>query len=122
VKAGVSLLELMVCFTLATLLVIFVLNLFPGSLLALRQAEIRLEAGHQAEVLLDRARVAPFATYSVGTSTPISLPGWNQTPFQATLQSLPVAGCDTSSVKELRVTVAWDGRRAERSLRICLEP
>lgn len=107
-RRGLTLLELIVCLSVVLLLVIFVLNLFPGSLLALRQSEARLEAQRQAELVLDRARLARFDTYAVGTSQTLAPRALNGNEFVPVLQSLAPAGYDSNLVKELRVSVSWD--------------
>lgn len=107
-RRGLTLLELVVCFSVVLLLVIFVLNLFPGSLLALRQSEARLEAQRQAELLLDRARLARFDTYAVGSTQTLPPRGLNGTQFTPVLESVALAGYDSNQVKQLRAMVSWD--------------
>lgn len=115
-RRGVTLLELIVCFSVVLLLILFVLNLFPGSLLALRQSEARLEAQHQAELLLDRARLARFDAYAVGSSLTLPARALNGTSFLPVLDSKAVAGYDPALVKELRLTVNWDDHGTPRQL------
>lgn len=113
-RRALTLLELIVCLSLVLLLVIFVLNLFPGSLLALRQSEDRLEAQRQAELVLDRARLARYDTYAVGSSLTLPARALNGTQFLPVLEAAAVAGYDANLVKELRVSVAWDDRGTTR--------
>ncbi len=117
-RRGLTLLELIVCFSVVLLLIIFVLNLFPGSLLALRQSEARLEAQRQAELLLDRARLARFDTYAVGVRQSLSPRSLNGTQFTPVLESLAVAGYDSHSLKELRVSIGWDDYGTSRRLAV----
>ena len=107
-RRGLTLLELIVCLSVVLLLVIFVLNLFPGSLLALRQSEARLEAQRQAELVLDRARLARFDTYAVGTTQTLAPRALNGNQFVPTLEARALAGYDSNQVKELRASVSWD--------------
>lgn len=112
---GLTLLELIVCFSLALLLIIFVLNLFPGSLLALRHSEQRLEAQRQAERLLDQARQARFDTYSLDTPVTLGPTGLNGTLFQPVLEVKGVAGYDPALVREYRLSLSWDDHGTPRN-------
>lgn len=113
-RHGLTLLELIVCLSVVLVLVIFVLNLFPGSLLALRQSEARLEAQRQAELVLDRARLARFDSYAVGSSQTLPARALNGNQFLPVLQSVALAGYDSNLVKELRVSVSWDDHGTTR--------
>lgn len=116
-RRALTLLELIVCLSVVLLLVIFLLNLFPGSLLALRQSEARLEAQRQAELVLDQARLARFDTYAVGSSQTLPGRALNGTAFVPVLEARAVAGYDTNLFKELRVSIAWNDHGTTRSLR-----
>lgn len=113
-RRGLTLLELIVCFSVVLLLIIFVLNLFPGSLLALRQSEARLEAQRQAELVLDRVRLARFDTYAVDTTLRLDPRALNGTSFVPVLEARAVAGYDSNSIKLLRVSVSWDDHGTPR--------
>lgn len=115
---GLTLLELMICFTLVLLLVIFILNLFPGSLLALRQSELRLEAQRQAERILLVARNAAFDAYALDTPATLPACGLNGTRFNPVLEVHAVSGLDSAFVREMTVTVRWQEHSNDRSLKV----
>jgi len=114
-RRGVTLLELIVCFSVVLLLVIFVLNLFPGALVAQRQSEMRLEAQRQAELVLDLSRQARFDTYALDSSTPADARVLNGVTYKPVLQARAVPGYDGNLLKELRVTVGWDDHGTPRT-------
>lgn len=115
-RRGLTLLELMICFTLILLLVIFVLNIFPGSLVALHQSELRLEAQRQAEDVLYVARSAAFDAYALDSNLQLPPRGLNGGEFQPSLRCRAVDGQDPDITRELLVTVTWKERSARRSL------
>jgi len=109
---------MIVCFSVVLLLVIFLLNLFPGALLAQRQSETRLEAQRQAELLLDISRQARFDTYAVDSSISTADRIRNGVTYKPILQVLAVPGYYSNSLKEMRVTVGWDDRGTARTMTV----
>lgn len=72
---GLSLLEVVLSASLIGLIFIFLLNIFPASMLGVRQAEHRLAAQAQAQRLLDEASARGFDRLGVNGDYTASNPG-----------------------------------------------
>ncbi|MHB2019229.1 MAG: type IV pilus modification PilV family protein [Candidatus Xenobia bacterium] len=69
-RQGFSLIEVIFAASLLSLVMLMMFNLYPSSLLTIRQAEHRLEATALAQSILEQYRAGPFSTL-----TTILLPG-----------------------------------------------
>jgi type II secretory pathway pseudopilin PulG len=115
-RRGISLIEVMVSLAIVFLLCIFVLNLFPSSLIAIRHGESRLDAQRVAEATLEQARALSFDLWTTGTvqSKPPQL--CNGLAFTPVLTIAAVSGYPSTSLKSYRVVVSWTERNVKRSL------
>ena len=113
---GITLIEMLVSFSLVLLLCIFVLNLFPSSLIALRHSETRLEAQRLAEATLEQAKATNFSNWTVGSSTTCPVQTLNGVVYTPVLQVQAVPGYNPSTLKSLQVSVSWIGRNGRQSV------
>jgi len=113
-RRGLSLVETIVSFLLLTLLLLGVLNLFPGALWANRRAELTLQAHNVADQVLEEARSQGFEQLQLG-QRPVQTFQVNRTSYQAQLEVAAVAGKNPQFLRTLRVRVSWTvgGRQQE---------
>lgn len=103
--------ETLLAFTIISLVLILLLNLFPSSLATVRRSEIRFQALTLADNTLEQQVARPFADLIVATSTQQAVGD-----FQVQTQVLTIAGEDSAWLKNVRVTVRWRDRDQPRQL------
>ncbi len=115
-RKGFTLAEIAVSLGIVSLLLLFVLNLFPSALVAQKGAEERLQAGSLARSLLEQQLDVPFGQLPVGLRR--SLPAVNRDGvlYQVQLQVDASQGVDARFLRVLRVMVRWQSRGQQRSL------
>lgn len=111
---GLSLLETIVSLALLITVVLFLLNLLPGSLVATRATECELQAHSVAETAMEEARASGFAKMVVG-STNLPDRTLGGTVFHCQLRIFVPTGVNAQFVRGIRAEVWWDfsGRRRE---------
>lgn len=116
---GFSLMEVVLAASLLSLVFLFMLDIFPASLLGVHKGEHRLDASAQAEDILDACRASPFASLQPGSYTVGSPGGWpmaretlaDGTVLTPALAISTVPGFDPKRLLQLTVTVRWNQRR-----------
>jgi prepilin-type N-terminal cleavage/methylation domain-containing protein len=108
-RRALSLLEMIVALSLAGLVLLFVLDLFPGSLIGLRHSEARTSAAALAQGALETAQAQSYDQLAVGSSTPLPGRTMNGLDYTLTLEVFAVPGNDPQRLKGLREGVAGDG-------------
>jgi Tfp pilus assembly protein PilV len=113
-------LETLFAFFIISLVLLALFNLFPTSLLSIRQANDRVQAANLAQDLLNWARIQPFPP-ALPTPSPVTVDGILYTPR---VDVSPVRGHDPKRLLNVRVTVTWEmqGRHQElvQELRTCV--
>lgn len=104
-QRGLSLLETIFAFVLVGFSVIFVFQLLPSSVVAVRRGEEQLQAENLARTFVEEARSAPFQTLSLG-STALTAPE----PFSVEREIYSVSGADPAHLLGIRVRVQWSAR------------
>lgn len=115
-RRGLSLVESIVSLLLLTLMLLGLLNLFPGALWANRQAELALQAQNVADRVLEEARSQGFEQLATG-KLPAQTIEVNGSSYQAQLEVSAVAGKEVKYLKALRVRVTWTVRGRQQELR-----
>lgn len=110
---ALSLLETVVSGFILTLLVIFVVSLFPGSLIAIQSSESRIQADSLASNLLEEMRHRPFDKI---VALPAGQESRERSVLNYTTEVGPVPGSNPLFLKKLRVVVTWTERNKERRL------
>ena len=106
-RRGLSLLELIVSLSLVLLVVTFVLNLFPGSLISLRRSESRRGAESLVQNELESALSLPFDSFAVGST--VNLPDRQLNGRSYKLQRMVMsAGGPPAQIVTLQVEARWD--------------
>lgn len=105
--------ETVISIFLVSMLMILLLNLYPGSVLAVRQAEQIQRADRLAQSLLADGLARPFGSLVVGTVEPMSAVVASGISFNRQLEVVAVDG-DVNLIKGLRATVSWDDRGRQR--------
>jgi type II secretory pathway pseudopilin PulG len=103
-----SLLETIVSACLLGLVVIFVLNLFPGSMATIRRSEQRFRAGTLAASVLEQQAAAAPATVKVGTATDLPSQTIDQITYAIHLSVTQFETDDPKNLKCLNVVVSWN--------------
>jgi prepilin-type N-terminal cleavage/methylation domain-containing protein len=112
---GFTLIELIFTATLLGIIIVAFFNLLPGSLMAIRHAEHRIEATSFAESILEVKRTGPFSTIEEAPTAPHFM-GNDGTMYQYDYLPLYFTGADTKYLKGMRVTVTWKEKQSEFSL------
>lgn len=98
---------------IVSLVIIFLANLFPVTLYALRHSENRTQANLLAQSLLESMRTAPFAQLAALPPGQVTNDGVVYR-FESAVED--VAGADPRFLKRLKVQVRWQARSEEKSL------
>ncbi len=113
-RRGLTLLESMISLGLLVTVILFLLNLLPGSLVATRATECELQAHSLAESAMEEARAAGFANLTPGiTNLPDrSLGG---VLFHCQRRIFLPTGVNPQFVRGIRAEVWWEfsGRRRQ---------
>lgn len=120
-KRGLSLIEVVLGASLLSLVFLFMINLFPASMLGVRKAEHRLEAAAHAEAILDACRARPFVDLAPGIYTAGNLGLEARTTedgvvLEPTLIIEPVPGIPADRLVRLQLTIAWNERETRQTL------
>lgn len=99
--------EVVLAAALLGLVVPFLFQLYPTSLLAIRRGENQLEATELARAVLEEWRARPFAALPAGETSLPPVPGAGQVEFQRRLAIRHVS----SRLIELRSIVEWTVRQ-----------
>ena len=113
-KRGFTLAEMAVSLGIVSLLLIFVLNLFPSALVAQKGAEERLQAGSLARSLLEQQLDTPFGQLPVGLRRQLEPVSREGVLYQIRLEVDAGQGVDARFLRVLRVIVRWQSRGQQR--------
>ncbi len=108
---GISLLETVLAATLVAFIMIFVLNIFPDSLLAVRRSEQEVQADQWSCSLIEREAARPFDELvkdSLYAPAPLVVGATN---FTAEVRCFAVPGTRFDLLIGVRVTVKWEHRQ-----------
>ena len=109
-RRGLSLLELVVSISLLALVIVFVLELMPGSLLSLRRTDARLIAENIAQGELQTEVAGLFSGLTPGTQTSLPDQTVDGTTYHLVTRTLPAGAEDPTRLLSLQVTVSWTDR------------
>lgn len=114
-RGGLSLLETIFSVFLVGLAILFILELFPGSLLAERRASQRAQAGNLAQSLVHELLAVPFAQLEVGVEQlePVVAA---QLEFRATREVFVVGSAAPENALGIRAVVTWTERGRDFSV------
>lgn len=123
-RRGLSLMEVVLGASLLALVFLFMLNIFPATMIGVRKAEHRLDAASLAESILEAARAAPFTDLVPGSydaDTPGALPlsrytCEDQTVLEPHLSIDTVPGIPADQLVRLRLTITWKDRSGPQTL------
>lgn len=121
---GVNLMEVVLGASLLALVFLFMLNIFPATMIGVRKAEHRLDAAGLAESILEAARAAPFTDLVPGSydaDTPGALPlarytCEDNTVLEPRLTIETVPGIPATQLLRLRLTIHWSDRSGPQTL------
>lgn len=112
---GFSLIEVIVALTLLAVVINLLFNLFPTSILGLRQAEHQIAADSLARSLIETQRAQPFSQMVPLPPTDMDpVPGPGGVVFQPTLEILDVG--TSGNTREVRVVVSWQVQNKSREV------
>lgn len=97
----------MISIFLISMLMILLLNLYPGSVLAVRRAEQIQRADRIAQSILSDGLARPFGSLVIGQVEDMSPVVQAGVTFGRRLEVVAVDG-DPNLIKGLRATVSWD--------------
>ncbi len=107
----------MVSVFLVSMLTILILNLYPSSVMATRQAEQAQRADRIAQSVLSQAMSRPFASLALGLNETFPDETRGGIVYRSTLEVLPLpAGSDPELARALKVTVNWEDRGKQRQV------
>lgn len=112
-RRGLSLLETIVSGFILSLIVIFMVSLFPSSMIAIQKSESKLEADALASTLIEEVRYQPFDSMAALPPGAVKRGKTNLT-YSTEVEEIP--GSDPRYLKVVRVTVDWEERGEPRQL------
>lgn len=119
-RRGLSLLEVVVSFAVLLTVSVFIFQLVPSSVLAIRQGEIRLEANNLARTLLEENRSKGFSVLQGKVGQVLyaheHLSGTGVT-FKSEVLVRPADTADTKRCLDLAVAVRWQFRDTHYDVR-----
>ncbi|MBI3925991.1 MAG: prepilin-type N-terminal cleavage/methylation domain-containing protein [Armatimonadetes bacterium] len=115
-RRGFSLLETVVAGSLLALVMLLLFNLFPSSMLALRQGEQQIQADAVAQSALDQVRSEGYGKLQPGEVRRLQPVRRGSLVYTPTLEVFQVADADPNLLKGLRTTVSWQERGESRQV------
>ncbi|MBN9414047.1 hypothetical protein ABS71_06970 [bacterium SCN 62-11] len=116
-KRGFTLVETLLAFGLLLVTAIFVFQMLPASILATRQAEVRVEAQRILNDNLEAYRSRNFDSLTPGRQQLAPVAGQLGVTFQPTVTVAKLEDADPDRALEVQVDVAWEFRSRECHLR-----
>lgn len=113
---GFSLAETVLSLFLLSLVVILLVNLYPTSMLTVRQGENRFQANQIAASELARLQSGSFDDLVVGSVTPLDPVVHNSMEFERRVEVFEVPPNPEDHLKGVRVTVSWKERNELRQV------
>jgi type II secretory pathway pseudopilin PulG len=104
---ALTLLELVVSFSLLAMIITVVLELLPGSLISLHHSQSRFAAANVAQNQVNYICSRSFGSNSVGTSRDLTDEVLDKMTYHVHLDVLAVAGQDPATIRLVRITVSW---------------
>lgn len=109
-KRGFTLVETLLSFGLLIVTAIFIFQMLPASVLATRQAEVRVEAQRLLSDTLETYRSRNYDSLSPGSLSLAPVTGQLGVTFQPTVTIAKLEDADPDRALEVRVDVAWTFR------------
>lgn len=106
-----TLVENLLAFTLISLVLILLLNLFPSSMATVRKSEQRYQALTLADSLVEEQAARPFSKLVVGSHQQS-----DNGEYQIHTEILAIPGENPAWLKNVRVTVSWKYRDQPRQV------
>lgn len=113
---GFTLMEAILSITLIGIIFVLALNLYPASVLTIRQSEQKLRADTVARSLLESYASQPFSELVVGSSVSLTAQEWNGVTYQPVLRILNPPEGNAEYVKDVEIQVHWQVRKVPRSV------
>ncbi len=113
-SGGLTIAETVVAFSLISLLLIAVVNLFPSALTTVELTRQRNKANWLAHDALEWVAGQPFSSLQVGVQNTSSLPVASN--MSLTVEVLTVPGYEPELLLEVRSTVTWLYRERTRQV------
>jgi len=116
-----TLMETLITLSVLSLVTIFLFNIYPTSLLAIRRGEQQLEANSRASSWLEIYQQDIPALFAMPLDTPVPLPGplgaggANYT-TELVCSTLPAPSNDDKKLRKLTVTVSWELMKHQRTV------
>ncbi len=116
IRRGFTLLETIVTSFIVSMILIFVLNLFPAAMTAVRRSESEVQANLLATSLLEQFRAQTFADLKALPDGDITIDG---TAYRYTTKVGPVTdpASDPKYLKRAMVNVTWKVRQLEHTVK-----
>lgn len=115
-KRGFGLVDAIFATAVLFLIGLFVLNLFPGSLLAIAMTRDRLQANNLCQGEMATARHTGFSDLSFGTTERTVVA--DGTKFRIKREVYPIDGRDDSLIRGVKVSVEWTIRGKTREAQL----
>lgn len=112
-KRGFTLVETLLAFGLLLVTAIFVFQMLPASVLATRQAEVRVEAQRILSDTLESYRARNFDGLTQGSQTLAPVAGQLGVTFQPTVTVAKLEDADPDRALEVKVDITWTFRSRE---------
>lgn len=110
-RRAFTLVENLLAFTLISLVLILLLNLFPSSMATVRKSEQRYQALTLADSLIEQQASRPFSKLVVG-----NVLDEDRQEYHLHTEIMALPGEDQAWLKNVRVTVSWKYREQPRQV------
>jgi hypothetical protein len=115
ISLGALLAELIISAWILGLLIVFMFTIYPAASLAVRGVEHRLEASDAAQSILEKKRLAPFATIDVPPAQR-TFTGRDGTLYKIDYRTFIPSGADAARLRAIRARITWEEKGRERAL------
>jgi len=104
---GFTLVEMIITTVLLGMIVLFLFNIYPNAVLAIRRGEHRLKASYAAQAVLERKIASSF--YDIDAPlTGKTVTGDDGTVYTISYEALSLPDTNPQNLRRIKVTVTWE--------------
>jgi len=113
--AALTLIEMIITSSLLGLILLFLFNIYPNSVMAIKHGEHRLKAACVAQSMLEQKMSYPF--YDIDTIPDLSkIEGEDGTIYALCYETSNIPDTNSQMLRRIKVTVTWEERMGRYSL------
>lgn len=114
-KCGFTLVEMIITTALIGMIILFLFNIYPNAVLAIKRGEHRLKASYVAQAVLEKKMASSF--YDIDAPlTEKSLTGDDGMIYTVSCETFHLPDTNPQNLRRLKVTVIWEEQRSRCSV------